>query len=145
MEVANLIAPEHLELQVLDAERLADDVCSCRRRVRRCRWAPASVGDYVAGTNHVLPTARTARFSSALRVDDFRKHIGVVSLTSEGLESLAPHVIEIADAEGLSAHAQSVRERSESDGARRVPDVTRTALNDSGGPSPGTFDATSSR
>ena len=45
-------------------------------------WAPASVGDYVAGTNHVLPTARTARFSSALRVDDFRKHIGVVSLDS---------------------------------------------------------------
>lgn len=108
--VANTIAPEHLELQVADARRLADQV-RCAGAVFVGPWAPASVGDYVAGTNHVLPTARTARFSQALRVDDFRTHIGVVSIGSRGLEKLAPHVVEIALAEGLAAHAESVRMR----------------------------------
>ncbi len=117
MEVANIIAPEHLELQVDDALRLADEVRSAGV-VFVGPWAPASIGDYVAGTNHILPTARTARFSSALRVDDFRKHIGVVSVDSKGLEALAPYVVAIADAEGLSAHARSVVERSEPGTAR---------------------------
>jgi histidinol dehydrogenase len=112
MEVANIIAPEHLELQVPDAHRLADDVRSAGA-VFVGPFSPASVGDYVAGTNHVLPTARTARFSSALCVDDFRKHIGVVTLDREGLEVLAPHVVVIAEAEGLAAHARSVIERSD--------------------------------
>ncbi len=84
-----------------DADRLADEVRSAGV-VFVGPWAPASVGDYVAGTNHVLPTARTARFASALRVDDFRTHIGVVSLGREGLGDLAPHVVEIAEAEGSS-------------------------------------------
>ncbi len=114
LAVANIIAPEHLELQVSDADALADEVRSAGV-VFVGPWAPASVGDYVAGTNHVLPTARTARFSSALRVEDFRKHIGVVSLTRDGLVVLAPHVVAIAEAEGLSAHARSVRARFESD------------------------------
>jgi histidinol dehydrogenase len=74
-------------------------------------WAPASVGDYVAGSNHVLPTARSARFGSALRVDDFRKRIHVVSVDRAGLAGLAPHVVALATAEGLSAHADSVRVR----------------------------------
>jgi len=112
MEVANIIAPEHLELQVDDAHRLAEDVRSAGV-VFVGPWAPASIGDYVAGTNHILPTARTARFSSALRVDDFRKHIGVVSVDSQGLKALAPYVVAIAEAEGLSAHAQSVVERTD--------------------------------
>ena len=79
MAVANVVAPEHLELLVEDAEALLPLV---RRAgaVFLGPYAPASVGDYLAGPNHVLPTARTARFASALRVDDFRTHIHVVSM-----------------------------------------------------------------
>ena len=75
------------------------------------RWAPASLGDYVAGPNHVLPTNRTARFSSALRADDFRRHIHAVSVTPDALRVLGPPVIILADVEGLPAHADSVRRR----------------------------------
>jgi histidinol dehydrogenase len=69
------------------------------------------VGDYVAGPSHVLPTDRSARFASGLRVDDFCKHIHVVSLDRPALAKVAPHVVAIAEAEGLAAHADSVRIR----------------------------------
>jgi histidinol dehydrogenase len=75
-------------------------------------FAPASVGDYVAGPSHVLPTYGAARFASALRVDDFLKEIHVVSLDRAALDRVAPHVAAIAEAEGLAAHAQSVRLRT---------------------------------
>jgi histidinol dehydrogenase len=75
-------------------------------------FAPASVGDYLAGPSHVLPTDRTARFASGLRVDDFCKHIHVVSLDQQALAQVAPHVVAIAEAEGLAAHAESVRIRN---------------------------------
>jgi histidinol dehydrogenase len=110
MAVANDIAPEHLELLTAGAESLVPMV----RRAGAVfvgEWAPASVGDYAAGPNHVLPTARSARFGSALRVDDFRKHIHVVDADRAGLEALAPHVIALAESEGLGAHADSVRIR----------------------------------
>ena len=74
-------------------------------------WAPASVGDYLAGPNHVLPTNGSARFSEALRVDDFVKHVHVVTLDQPALAKVAPHVAALADAEGLAAHADSVRTR----------------------------------
>ena len=86
-------------------------------------YAPASVGDYVAGPNHVLPTARTARFASALRVDDFRTHIHAVSLDGDTLARLAPSVVTIARAEGLGAHAESVLLRGESAPVRVGDDV----------------------
>jgi histidinol dehydrogenase len=85
------------------------------------------VGDYLAGPNHVLPTARTARFASALRVDDFRTHIHAVSLDRATLARLAPSVAVIAEAEGLAAHAQSVRFRNEAAPARVGDDATATA------------------
>jgi histidinol dehydrogenase len=107
MEVVNLIAPEHLELMTADAEDLVSQVRSAGA-VFVGPWAPASVGDYLAGPNHVLPTARSARFSGGLRVDDFCKHLHVVSLDRPTLERLAPHVAAIATSEGLSAHAESV-------------------------------------
>jgi histidinol dehydrogenase len=75
-------------------------------------WAPAALGDYVAGVNHVLPTARTARFASALRVDTFRKHVHVVHATARGLGALAPAIEAIATVEGLAAHAASVSIRT---------------------------------
>ena len=79
------------------------------------QFAPAAVGDYVAGVNHVLPTARTARFSSALRVANFCKHLHVVGLDESALGRVAPYVAAFADTEGLEAHAKSVRLR----GARK--------------------------
>jgi len=69
------------------------------------------VGDYLAGPNHVLPTYGSARFSGALRVDDFLKHVHVVSLGPEGLDEVAEHVAALATYEGLPAHADSVRVR----------------------------------
>ena len=107
MDVVNLIAPEHLELMTDDAEALVPLVRNAGA-VFVGPWAPAAVGDYVAGVNHVLPTARTARFASALRVDTFRKHIHVVRVTPEGLGAVAEHVEALATAEGLPAHGRSV-------------------------------------
>jgi histidinol dehydrogenase len=74
-------------------------------------WSPAAVGDYVAGVNHVLPTARTARFASALRVDTFRKHVHVVTLDESALARVTPHVRVFAAMEGLDAHGRSVEVR----------------------------------
>jgi histidinol dehydrogenase len=107
MDVVNRIAPEHLELMTDDAEALVPLVRNAGA-VFVGPWAPAAVGDYVAGVNHVLPTARTARFASALRVDTFRKHIHVVRVTPEGLGEVAEHVEALATAEGLPAHGRSV-------------------------------------
>ncbi len=111
IDVVNLIAPEHLELLTADPDALLPLVRNAGA-VFCGAWAPAAVGDYVAGVNHVLPTARTARFASALRVDTFLKHVHVVHVTEAGLAGLAPHLAAIADAEGLSAHAASVARRS---------------------------------
>jgi histidinol dehydrogenase len=110
--VANVVAPEHLELLVDGAAALLPMVRSAGA-VFLGPYAPASVGDYLAGPNHVLPTARTARFASALRVDDFRTHIHAVSMDAATLARLAPHVAAIAQAEGLPAHARSVIVRGE--------------------------------
>ena len=110
MAVANWIAPEHLQLMSAGASDLVDAVRSAGA-VFVGPWAPAPVGDYVAGVNHVLPTARTARFSSALRVDTFLKHIHVVSLDGDGLAGVEPHISALADVEGLDAHGRAVRMR----------------------------------
>jgi len=128
LAVANAVAPEHLELLVPGAEALLPLV---RRAgaVFLGPFAPASVGDYVAGPNHVLPTARTARFASALRADDFRTHIHAVSLDGPALARLAPLVVTLAEAEGLGAHAESVRVRGQT-APVRVGDDTRSAVPD---------------
>ena len=112
MTVANLIAPEHLQLMSADPEMLVPLVRSAGAVF--CGWyAPASVGDYVAGPSHVLPTFGSARFAGALRVDDFLKELHVVSVDEATLARLAPHVAAIAEAEGLVHHAESVRLRGE--------------------------------
>jgi len=112
MAVSNAIAPEHLELMSAGAEALVPMVSSAGA-VFVGSNAPASVGDYVAGPSHVLPTYGTGRFTGGLRVDDFLKKIHVVSLDDDGLRRVAPHVAVIAEAEGLAAHATSVRMRCE--------------------------------
>src|SRR3954451_6634720 len=110
MEVVNLIAPEHLELMTADPEALVPLVRHAGA-VFCGMYAPASVGDYIAGPSHVLPTYGSARFSSALGVADFQKLVHVVSLDAMTLARVAPHVAAIADAEGLVTHADSVRIR----------------------------------
>jgi histidinol dehydrogenase len=110
LAVANAIAPEHLELMTEDPEVLLPMVRHAGA-VFCGPWSPASVGDYLAGPNHVLPTNGSARFSEALRVDDFVKHVHVVTLDESALRRVAPHVTAIAEAEGLAAHAESVRTR----------------------------------
>jgi histidinol dehydrogenase len=108
--VANIVAPEHLELLTDDAESLLPLISSAGA-IFLGQNSPASVGDYLAGPNHVLPTNRTARFASALRVDDFRRHLHAVTVTEKSLEVLGPHVVTLAETEGLPAHADSVRRR----------------------------------
>ncbi|HET6954279.1 MAG TPA: histidinol dehydrogenase [Acidimicrobiales bacterium] len=110
MAVSNAIAPEHLELLVDGAEDLLPLVRHAGA-VFCGPLSPASIGDYVAGPNHVLPTYGSARFAGALRVDDFRKHVHVVSVDEKGLDQVAAHVVALADYEGLPAHAESIRLR----------------------------------
>jgi histidinol dehydrogenase len=107
---ANRIAPEHLELMTADPDALLPGLRNAGA-VFCGPYAPASVGDYVAGPNHVLPTYGSARFAGALRVDDFLKHVHVVSMDEAALSRLAPHVAVLAEAEGLPTHAESVRLR----------------------------------
>ena len=120
MEVANTVAPEHLQLMVDPAGGLLDQVRNAGA-VFVGPWSPASFGDYMAGPNHVLPTNRTARFSSALRADDFRRHIHAVTVSPGALETLGPPVITLARTEGLPAHADSVRRRLDALAALDAP------------------------
>ena len=110
MAVSDAIAPEHLELLVDDPEALLPLVHHAGA-VFCGALSPASIGDYVAGPNHVLPTSGSARFSGALRVDDFRKHVHVVTVDRQGLDEVADHVVALATYEGLPAHADAVRLR----------------------------------
>ena len=110
MAVANFIAPEHLELQTADDDALLPLVRHAGA-VFCGAYAPASLGDYVAGPSHVLPTHGTARFASALTVRDFMKDLHVVRVEQDGLEALGDAVEALAGAEGLDAHAASIRIR----------------------------------
>ena len=110
MAVANFIAPEHLELQTEDDDALLPLVRHAGA-VFCGAHAPASLGDYAAGPSHVLPTNGTARFASALTVRDFMKDLHVVHVERDGLEALGDTVEALAGAEGLDAHAASIRIR----------------------------------
>jgi histidinol dehydrogenase len=105
--LANRIAPEHLELAVADPEALLPKVRNAGA-IFLGRHTPEVVGDYVGGPNHVLPTARSARFSSGLSVFDFLKRTSLLKLGPDQLRALAPAAITLAEAEGLDAHARSV-------------------------------------
>jgi histidinol dehydrogenase len=107
MELANRVAPEHLELAVADPEALLVKVRNAGA-VFLGRHTPEVIGDYVGGPNHVLPTARSARFSSGLGVLDFLKRTSLLKLGADQLAELAPSAITLAKAEGLDAHARSV-------------------------------------
>lgn len=110
MAVSNWMCPEHLELLTADYEPLLAMVENAPA-VFCGPLVPASIGDYIAGPNHTLPTFGTARFASPLGVADFRKETHVIAMADEAFDRLAPHVAVLADAEGLPAHADSVRIR----------------------------------
>jgi histidinol dehydrogenase len=107
LPLVDAIAPEHLEIAAADADRIAG-------RVRNAgaifigAHTPEAIGDYVAGSNHVLPTARSARFSSGLGVLDFMKRTSILKCGPEQLRALADAAITLGNAEGLDAHARSV-------------------------------------
>jgi histidinol dehydrogenase len=108
--LVDAIAPEHLEIHMQDAERLA-------ARIRNAGaiflgpHTPEAIGDYVGGSNHVLPTARSARFSSGLSVLDFMKRTSILKCGPDQLHALGPAAIALGEAEGLDAHARSVAMR----------------------------------
>ena len=110
LEIADLKAPEHLEIMLPNARRLA-------RRVRNAGavfagpWTPEALGDYTAGPNHTLPTGGTARFFSPLSVWSFYRTSHTIEATPQGLRALADATLELAEAEGLTAHAETVRRR----------------------------------
>jgi histidinol dehydrogenase len=103
VELANQLAPEHLELLVAEPERLLASVRSAGA-VFLGRFTPEVVGDYVAGPNHVLPTGGTARFASALSTEDFVKRLSVIEYSADGLRESARHVAELSRLEGLHGH-----------------------------------------
>lgn len=105
--LANRIAAEHLELAVADPDGLMAGIRNAGA-IFIGRHTPEVIGDYVGGSNHVLPTARSARFSSGLSVLDFVKRTSILRLGAEQLKQLAPAAIALAKSEGLDAHARSV-------------------------------------
>jgi histidinol dehydrogenase len=109
-EVSNSIAPEHLELSVEKPFELLALIRNAGA-IFLGHYTPESVGDYVAGPNHVLPTGGTARFFSPLSTDDFMKKSSLIFYTKEGLDTVGEAVMQIADVEGLEAHGNTIRVR----------------------------------
>jgi len=124
-ELANRIAPEHLELHLRDPLPWLGRIENAGA-VFIGDHTPEPVGDYFAGPNHVLPTAGTARFASALGVDDFLKKTSVIAYSRAAFDRDAPSIIRLAELEGLTAHAESVRIRLSKKGAARGGAASRT-------------------
>jgi histidinol dehydrogenase len=110
--LVNELVPEHLQIMAEDAEAIAAEVRHAGA-IFIGEYSPEAVGDYLAGPNHVLPTARTARFASALGVYDFVKRTNIVNFSATELKATAEHIAVLARAEGLEAHARSALLRTE--------------------------------
>ena len=110
IEVSNLVAPEHLQLCFKNAEKHINSIKNAGS-VFVGYWSPEALGDYITGSNHVLPTNGTAKFSSSLSVFDFMKRVAVTKVNKNGFKKLGPSVVRLADSEGLQAHSLSVSER----------------------------------
>lgn len=113
LEMINKIAPEHLELSVADPQALLPHIRHAGA-IFMGRYTAEAIGDYCAGPNHVLPTSRTARFSSPLGVHDFQKRSSLIMCSAEGANTLGKVAGVLADGEGLHAHAASARYRTKS-------------------------------
>jgi histidinol dehydrogenase len=112
VRTVNAYAPEHLEIQTVDAPAVAGRIRSAGA-VFVGAWSPVSLGDYCAGSNHVLPTAGCARHSGGLSVQTFLRGIHVVDYTEAALKDVSGHVITLAEAEDLPAHGEAIRRRFE--------------------------------
>lgn len=115
IDMINKIAPEHLELSVADPQALLPSIRHAGA-IFMGRYTAEAIGDYCAGPNHVLPTSRTARFSSPLGVHDFQKRSSLIMCSAEGANTLGKVAGVLADGEGLHAHAASARYRVKSEG-----------------------------
>ncbi len=109
-EISDRVAPEHLELCVREPEKLLEKINNAGA-VFMGNYSPEPLGDYFAGTNHVLPTSGTARFFSGLSVDNYRKRISIVNYTADALKQDADYIINLAETEDLAAHANAIRVR----------------------------------
>ena len=110
IKVINTIAPEHLELNIKNYKNVVNKITNAGS-IFLGKYSTEAVGDYLAGTNHVLPTSGAAKFSSGLSVYDFLKRISYINLSKKGIETLGPSVITLANFEGLEGHAKSVELR----------------------------------
>ena len=110
LEVVDIVAPEHLQIMTHNPEIMAGKVKNAGA-IFCGSWSPATLGDYIAGPSHVLPTAGTARFSGALSVSDFLKEVHMISASKETISALGKHAVVLAETEGLDAHAESIRRR----------------------------------
>jgi histidinol dehydrogenase len=122
--IANSIAPEHLEISALDARKWSESIRHAGA-IFLGRFTSESLGDYCAGPNHVLPTSRTARFSSPLGVYDFMKRSSLIEVSEAGAQTLGALAAELAYGEGLQAHARSAELRMTS--ANRTGDPAKSA------------------
>ena len=105
--IVNEIAPEHVEIATSDPDAVARDVRHSGA-IFLGRWAPEALGDYVTGSNHVLPTSGAARFASGLSVLDFMKRTSIQRISEQGFNALARAAETLAESEGLPAHKLSV-------------------------------------
>ena len=110
IKVINKIAPEHLELNLKNYKNIVNKIVNAGS-IFLGKYSTEAFGDYLAGTNHVLPTSGSAKFSSGLSVYDFYKRISYINLSKKGVETLGPSVITLANFEGLAGHAKSVELR----------------------------------
>jgi histidinol dehydrogenase len=108
--IADAVAPEHLQIMTKNPEEVAKKVSNAGA-IFCGNWSPASLGDYLAGPSHVLPTSGSARFAGALTVSDFMRDMHIVTSSEKALKRLGPHIINFATAEGLESHADSIRLR----------------------------------
>ncbi len=133
LALSDRIAPEHLSIHARDARAIAERAQNAGA-IYAGAYAPPAAGDYVIGSNHVLPTAGSARFFSPLGVYDFVKRSNLVTLTESALQELAPLAARIARFEGLPLHAESVEARRTGGGQAilpvRTPHVARTSTQD---------------
>jgi histidinol dehydrogenase len=106
------MAPEHLEIMTQNAETLSFEIENAGA-IFLGLWSAEAVGDYFAGTNHVLPTGGSARFASSLGVSDFIKDISVINYSAARMKKAAKSIITLAETEGLTAHAEAARLRLE--------------------------------
>ena len=108
--LANEFAPEHLEIATRDPWEIVRSIKNAGA-IMLGHYTPVPLCDFAAGPNHTLPTSGTARFSSGLSVDDYIKKSGLVNYTKQGIDRIGPTVVEMANAEGFEAHANTIKIR----------------------------------